>query len=167
MPHRWIAGLGLFCLLACPSTAHGEIRVCEASAPERASVDSWYHAPPTNLAGKWTPVNPSDVHRIARNAWKKAEPLLRRQPIVGLSWPQAERLIGQRLARPAGMTPYLVRAVYFEKGAGRFSVSVLDDSLLVDHGSLGPWPVAMRRDALVVLLKDRPREVYVTCGGAS
>jgi hypothetical protein len=70
------------------------------------------------------------------------------------------------LLAPEGKTPYLVRALYFQKATGGFSVCILRNKLLVEHLSLGHHWVPMKRSALVVFLKTRPEHVYVTCNTA-
>jgi hypothetical protein len=65
-----------------------------------------------------------------------------------------------------GTKPYLTRGVYLNRGTGGFSVYILEDQLLVRHGSLGHSGVPMKRQALVVQLKRKPAEVFATCSMA-
>jgi hypothetical protein len=65
-----------------------------------------------------------------------------------------------------GTKPYLTRGVYLNRGTGGFSVYILEDQLLVRHGSFGRSAVPMKRQALVLQLEHSPTEVFVTCSMA-
>jgi hypothetical protein len=92
-----------------------------------------------------------------------AERLLQDGSIVELTDQEAVELIGKVLPDALGTKPYLTRGLYLNRGTGRFSVYILEDQLVVHHGSLGSSPVAMKRQALVLQLEQSPAEVFVTC----
>jgi hypothetical protein len=139
---------------------------------QQAPKDSWYRHPPTELIiepvkkslVKWDSVDPADVHRVVPQKWPKAEAMLEKQWFYKLTVDQAQEFIGKQVPKPIGKTPYLVPAVYYDRGQGKFYLGTLDKYLWINHDSLGPWPTAMKRDALVVFLKKEPERLFVTCG---
>jgi hypothetical protein len=113
---------------------------------------------------KWDKVDPADVHRVVPQKWPKAEAMLEKQWFYKLTLQQAHEFIGKEVPRPSGKTPYLVPAVYYERGTGSFFLATLGKKLWIDHDSFGPWATVMKRDALVVFLKTEPALLFVTCG---
>jgi len=83
-----------------------------------------------------------------------------------LSETEASRLVGTTVTPDPGMTFYLLRAVYLNEGTGTFYVSQRGEDLNVHHGCLGRHAAPMKRAAVIVQLREAPREVYVTCSMA-
>lgn len=130
------------------------------------SADSWYHPPPSEvypLTG-WQPLDYSQIYQVTAAQQPAAEALLADAAVVELTPQQAADLIGRPLADHSNTKPYLVRGVYLNQGG--FSVQVKGQQILVSHGSLGHGPVEMKRQALVLQLKQLPQEVFVTCSMA-
>ena len=73
-------------------------------------------------------------------------------------------LRGVDLTVPTGYTAFLVRGVYLN--SSHFTVRRADSALHVHASSLGRHAVPMKQQPLVVLLRDRPGDVYVTCSMA-
>jgi hypothetical protein len=154
----------------------GQAPILASQEPEAKPVpkDSWYRDMPAALiidpvkktVVEWAKVDPAEVYQVTKPTWPKAESMLAKKAITLLSTDQARQLAGKPIVVPPRKKPYLVRAVYYERGTGKYYVSVLGTYLSVNHDSLGPWPAAMKRDALVVLLDTEPNEVFVTCGRA-
>jgi hypothetical protein len=92
-----------------------------------------------------------------------AEELLEDVSIVELTSQEAAELIGKELPEVPDTQPYLTRGVYLARGTGSFSVYIVDDQLVVSHGSLGSGGYPMGRQALVLQLERAPTEVFVTC----
>lgn len=129
-------------------------------------ADSWYQPPPSEvypLSG-WQPLDYSQIYQVTAAQQPAAEELLADDAIIELTPPQAADLIGRPLADHPATKPYLTRGVYLNRGG--FSVQVKGKQLLVSHNSLGHGPVEMKRQALVLQLKQLPEEVFVTCSMA-
>jgi hypothetical protein len=77
--------------------------------------------------------------------------------------PTASELTGHLLASRADSSLFLVRAVYLNRGTGKFMAVLAGSELLVEHGPLGRSTASMRRQALVVRLPQKPETVFVSC----
>jgi len=78
---------------------------------------------------------------------------------VALDTGRARFFTGPYFYCPRGLRPFLLRAVYGFGGTGRFDVSRIGKSVLIEHGSLGhsnPY----NKSALVACLRDAPKAVY-------
>jgi hypothetical protein len=131
----------------------------------RPPSDAWYRPVPSgDYQMKWLEIAPSSVYRVARQNMPRAKLSLERSPIVQLRTSQIEGFVGRRVTPPMNTRPYLVRALYYDRGTGRYSVNYRGKSLWVHHQSLGPASVPMKRDALVVFINAEVAQIYVTCG---
>lgn len=131
--------------------------------------DTWYHAAPPGLdLSNFPQVNRDEIYHVhvIGSMFPKAETMLRQAPIHKLSTAQAFELTGRPFPKSRGKSPYLVRAVFFEGGSDEFRVCHKGKKLLVESGVLGSYSGPMKRQALVVALKDCPAEVFVTCWSA-
>lgn len=172
----WIACLVPLALLPLGWSTQAAILVYQEQEQEQTQVqapkDTWFRHPPTELiidpvkktSVKWEKVDPVEVHRVDQKKWTKAEAMLEKQWFYKLTHNQAQEFLGKVVTTPLGKTPYLVPAVYYEGGSGKFYLATLDKNLWIDHDSLGPSPAAMKRAALVVFLKTEPERLFVTCG---
>jgi hypothetical protein len=133
-----------------------------------AAEDLWYKPPPSEspLYWTWPELDRTRIHEVTESKEPDAERLLQDASIVELTDQEAVELIGKALADAPGTKPYLTRGLYLNRGTGRFSVYVLEDQLVVHHGSLGSSAVPMKRQALVLQLEQSPAEVFVTCSMA-
>lgn len=57
----------------------------------------------------------------------------------------------------------LLRGVVLNEATGAFEVYEQNEHVLVLHISLGKKPLPMRRKAIVALLQNKPKEVFVSC----
>jgi hypothetical protein len=130
--------------------------------------DSWYNPPPSEspLYWTWPELDRTRIYEVTESKEPDAERLLQDASIVALTDQEAIELIGKALPDAPGTKPYLTRGLYLNRGTGRFSVYILEDQLVVHHGSLGSSPVPMKRQALVIQLEQSPVEVFVTCSMA-
>jgi hypothetical protein len=167
-----IAGLAMLALLPQTWITEASMLACQEPGEEHVPRDSWYRPmpielivePKTKALVKWTAVDPADVHQVVKQKWSKAEAMLEKQWFYKLTADQAQEFTGKSGPKQSDKTPYLVPAIYYERGSGKFYVSTLGKYLSINHDSLGPWPAAMKRDALVVFLKTEPTLLFVTCG---
>jgi hypothetical protein len=93
-----------------------------------------------------------------------AERLLETADAVELSLAEANTMAGRELVPQGSKRPYLVRGVVLNRETGGFRIAVNGNDLLVYHGCLGGSPVPMKRQALIVMLPEKPRRIFVTCG---
>lgn len=134
--------------------------------PRRAwtTEDSWYNPPPEGTPGRqWSELDRTRIHEVIEPKQSDAEGLLEDVSIIELTSQEAAEFIGKELPEVPGTQPYLTRGVYLARGTGSFSVYIVDDQLVVSHGSLGSGGYPMGRQALVLQLEHSPAEVFVTC----
>ena len=151
-------------LLLAGATLYG----CTSDRRAWTTQDSWYNAPPpeTPRRGEWEQLDRARIHEVLESRELQAEELLQDVSIVEVTAEQAAELIGATLPDQPDTQPYLTRGVYLNGGTGSFSVYLLEDQLLVHHGSLGHRAVPMKRQALVLQLEQEPQDVFVTCSMA-
>jgi len=131
--------------------------------PAWSSMDSWFHPRQNESHFQQVEKLPdADVMEVAPAKMPEAEEQLRDVVCVELSSQRASELTGQPVKAIAGGSLFLVRAVYLNRGTGKFTVSLSGRNLLVEHGSLGHSAVPMKRQALVVRLRQKPDVVYVS-----
>jgi hypothetical protein len=130
--------------------------------------DTWYNAAPpeTPPRREWEQLDRERIHEVLESRELQAEVLLQDVSIVEFTAEQAAAFIGKALPDQPDTQPYLTRGVYLNRGTGSFSVYTLENQLLVHHGSLGRRAVSMKRQALVLQLERKPRDVFVTCSMA-
>jgi hypothetical protein len=139
---------------------------CTQSQTHRAwsSTDSWYHAPSEWARFRQAQGLPdADIVEVAPDQMTAAEEQLRELFCVEISADRASELIGHLIAPRAGSSLFLVRAVYLNRGTGKFMAVPVRSELLIEHGSLGHSAVPMKRQALVVRLSQKPETIYVSC----
>jgi len=144
--------------------------LCACAADHSASTarDSWYNAVPPKTPGlwEWQELDRARIHQVMESKETQADDLLQNVPVLELTNEQASELVGRMLPELPRTRPYLARGLYLNRETGAFSVYVLDDRLLVHHGSLGRGAAPMKRQALVLQLEGEPTQVYVTCSMA-
>lgn len=124
--------------------------------------DSWYSYPDKRISAAW------EFEEIAFSEVKykyeaDAIKLLESSQIHEISKEKMLEFAQTPLKYNKNMNFYLVRALYLNKGTGGFSVSAQGNQLWVSHGSLGHSAVPMSRTALVIALKEKPQDIYITC----
>lgn len=129
----------------------------------RAVNDSWY-SPPSDLKRfRWAePLPSSDIAEVVADHTSEAEEQLRDIACVEISDDRAAKLVGKQLSKPPGAKSFLVRAVYLNRGTGRFMAYLVGNELMVEHGSLGHSAPPMKRQPLVISLSRLPDKVYVS-----
>ena len=141
---------------------------CAGNQLPRESDDSWYRAPSAHvrdLSG-WSLMEVSRVHEVIEPMQSRAQTFVSNSPYRLLSNEEAEKLIGGRLPNVEGTHPFLVRGLFLNRNTGGYYVSIENSNIWVHHASLGRATVSMKRQALVLQLKEKPKELYVTCSMA-
>ena len=130
--------------------------------------DSWYREPSRELSSQLSPVDPAQFAPVLSANEKAAEQLLADRPFCAITVEQEKALLGRELPLPKGHQVFLLRGVCLnERTGGGFGVSAKDGYVLVYHWCMGHWPVPMKRRAVVVILAEPPREVFVSCSMVS
>lgn len=126
---------------------------------EAKQREPWFNFAPDN----WADSNELDS-RLVYSVKNDGEAVKRLEtvPFVGLTESEVEAISGIKAAI-AGHKPYLVRALYYFKETGTFSVFEKSGAILVRHDSIGASTPKEVRSAVVVFLKDVPKAVYVDC----
>jgi hypothetical protein len=128
-----------------------------------SSADSWYHPPSEWARFRQAQGLPdADIVEVAPDHMTAAEKQLRELSCVEIPTDRASELTGRLIPSRAGSL-FLVRAVYLNRGTGKFMAVLVGSELLVEHGSLGHSAAPMRRQPLVVRLSQKPETVYVSC----
>lgn len=127
---------------------------------EAKSREPWFNFTPDS----WTDSAQVDAaHVLAVTNEGEAVKRLADKATVELSAADVKALTGKDVA-PAGLKPYLVRALFYVKEGGEFSVFRKDSALLVQHDSIGNTATPKeQRTGLVVFLDAAPNPVYVDC----
>ena len=142
---------------------------CAPSRTHRASssADSWYHPPSNWMSFRQAHRLPdTDIIEVSSDHLASAEEQLSDVTCVEITPDRASELTGHAVTPRAGSSLFLVRAVFLNRGTGKFMVTPVGSELLVEHGSLGRSAVPMSRQALVVRLSQKPGTVFVSCSMA-
>jgi len=126
-------------------------------------ADPWY-APPPDTLPRGQELEASQVFVVPESHKAEATALLQGATVVELDREVAASWVGAVVGGTGDEKPFLVRGVYLNPS--HFSVRQAPGVLHVHASCLGRHAVPMRRQPLVVLLRERPREVYVTCSMA-
>ena len=128
-------------------------------------MDSWYSpAPRASEPPSTTLVWHTDFEEAERNQIIEVERALANFPIVEITGSIASRLAAREIATPANKRLFLVRSVRFE-AHGEYTVVSDRQSIRIHHRSLG-FDAPIVRQGLVVLLEQKPKEVYCSCSMA-
>ena len=131
--------------------------------PSWTETDSWYTPPPEWGYENWPLLDSSFVHLVVHSMEADAERVLSDTPVAELTQNEAERYLAKSVTLEDGQSLYLVRGIYLDP-YGRFIVSTNEEGWVsVFHGSLGKRPLPMKRQTLVLQLKEAPTRVFVTC----
>ncbi len=133
------------------------------------TTNAWYRAIPENLpeswSKQWESIPNENIIPVPQNKLSSVEDLLSTTTWSKLEEKTVKQLIG-RAKQIVEHIPYLVRAVYLNKGTGAYRIFIYRQNLHVKHGSLCDSSVPMKRDVLIVWLTKEPKEVYSTCSMA-
>ncbi|MEJ2155156.1 MAG: hypothetical protein P8X96_07455 [Desulfobacteraceae bacterium] len=128
---------------------------------EWLNLDSWYNLPKTgSLSSETDDVEYIEIKKTRQNF---AQALLEKESIIELSRKEAINLGFDEQSYDRLLRIFLVRSVYLNEATGNFLLSMQGNDLVVFHGSLGHSPALMKRKALMVLLPEKPANVYVYC----
>lgn len=105
----------------------------------------------------------TDIIEVSPDHLTSAEEQLRRLACVAITADRASELTGRSVVSRAASSLFLVRAVFLNRGTGKFMATPVGGDLLVEHGSLGRSGVSMKRQALIVRLPQKPETVFVSC----
>lgn len=131
-----------------------------------STIDEWYDEPPLEIRAEFDMMTEAVPHvwEVSKSNFAWAENLLRGEKIVSYPFEDLSTLLGVGgMCAPVNYRVFLVRAVYLSPETGGFSAYFEDGILWVRHECLGNRPEEMKRSALVVALREAPREVYVSC----
>ncbi|KKL55015.1 hypothetical protein LCGC14_2259630 [marine sediment metagenome] len=128
-------------------------------------TDTWYSPRPVDVGASevWSDVPSGKVHEVTPGKRAEAESLLKDVSVYQVTARRASQLTGRSLPARTDSVYCLTRAVYLNRGTGRFSVMKSGPAIRVGHGSLGARPVPMKRQALVIELDELPKVLYVDC----
>lgn len=124
--------------------------------------DSWYNAPKEKNLVPWNWAE-KEFYETKQATQKEAQALLEKRQIVKISIGQLNYFAKQQVQAVENYAFYIVRGVFLNEETGGFSIFIEGKRLWVYHGSLGHFPVPMKRKALIVSLDQMPDEVFVTC----
>jgi hypothetical protein len=130
------------------------------------TIDSWYNPPPPKeLAPRlWTDLPPENVRIVLPEREEAAETMLSETAAREVTPETAAELTGRPSQTPGGLRCVLVRGVYLNRRLGSFWVRIDNrNRLWVGHGSMGAFPVPMKRQAIVVQMSEMPTAVFVSC----
>ncbi|HEO64474.1 MAG TPA: hypothetical protein ENI73_01255 [Spirochaetes bacterium] len=117
-------------------------------------------------------INQSDIYVLNNKSnFLKAEKLLREVSFVELTYKQAETYINKKIKKKPDKKPYLVRALFqaipYEDLEFAFSVTVFKNNIWINSVGLSNLSPPVNRWALIVLLRDKPKDVFITTGTGS
>lgn len=121
------------------------------NVPDRA-----FHAEESEIVSKdqFFEVHASQIPAVVSQDLKDAH-------FVALNDSTAQTYKGSAFHCSSGQQPFLLRAVYGNRGTGSFQVARTNASVLISHGSLGRT-TRLNKTALVVCLRNAPDAVYTT-----
>lgn len=140
-----------------------------SSARSQPNKDIWYKEPKSfqeYLHIKGQLLDTGRVFEVHADYEVQAEKMLDSVPIVEVDAEMAKRMIGDHFRVVESYIPFLARGLYYSKRTGRWRVYELGDKLQVAHFCLGRRQADMHRQALVLLLKKKPFEVYTFCSAS-
>lgn len=127
---------------------------------EAKTREPWFNFTPDS----WTDsqqVDAAQVQQVLNES--EAVKRLEQKSFVELSSDDYEMLMGKK-GTSTTAKPYLVRALYYFKESGEFTVFRKGSALLVQHDSIGSTDSPKEhRTGLIVFLDAAPTQVYVDC----
>ena len=104
----------------------------------------------------------ADGHVVKVKNDKLTDAITALQSAEAVELTQAEYDAYTGLSSPA-LKPFLVRALAFESEPGTFQVFQKNGELFIRHDAMGKEGTPEKRMPLIVLLKAKPKQVYVDC----
>ena len=136
-----------------------------SSGAEGDPMDSWYTPSAQSPVGVVSSLRlHGDFEPVQADKLATVEALLKNHPLVELDSAMAESLTGKKMLITGEQRRYLVRSLHFA-AHGEYTVERDQSSLRVHHRSLG-FDALILRQGLVVLLTERPKQVFVSCSMA-
>lgn len=121
--------------------------------------EPWFNFAPDNWVDS-VELDTRLVYGVINN--EDAVKRLETKTIIELSDLEVEAISGVK-AVVEGYKPYLVRALYYFKETGTYSIFEKSDAILVRHDSIGATTPIEIRSAVIVFLKTVPKTVYIDC----
>ena len=131
------------------------------STAPRFSPDPWYAPPPPPYPIECSPLPPDSFVEVSADTLLRFAGALEQTAAVPVAPQQLSAILPADFRPPTDRQPYLLRALFLNRGTGAFSVCSFSDGVLVSHVSLGAHPAPMQRSALVAFLSHAPTTVYV------
>jgi len=143
------------------------------SVEEAPKTDSWYAPIPEDYEISVLDLFPESLvphWEVPHSSFQKAERELEDTDLVEIDREVAAARYGLGfVGLPEEGRLFLLRALYFvPPGTGGFDVHFLEGNVVVFHVSLVPASVTVHRtrSAVIALLADRPKRVFVMCSAA-
>ncbi|HBI45940.1 MAG TPA: hypothetical protein DDY78_24250 [Planctomycetales bacterium] len=133
-----------------------------------SDADAWWYVSPDlpfNGWQEWTETPKMDVFEVSKEVEAQAVARLDERPIIQLSVDEFRLYTGQPFPAPEKQQPYLVRSVLFENTNGARSFLIKGSILWARYDCLGR-PGRRRKSPVIVLLLEKPRNLFVSGGWA-
>jgi hypothetical protein len=133
-----------------------------------SDADAWWYVPPDlsfNGWQEWTKTPKTDVFEVSKKAETQAIARLDERPIIQLSEEEFRLYTGQPFPALEKQQPYLVRSVLFENKNGARSLLIKGSVLWAKYDCLG-HPGGRRKSPVIVLLLEKPTNLFVSAGSA-
>jgi hypothetical protein len=129
-----------------------------------SSADNWYRPySGSPLLQQKNLVPKGSVRPVPDNLQPEAQALLQNEAWRELSTSEASAFGVAGLLKSSKERLILLRGVVLNEATGAFEVYEQDGNVLVLHISMGKKAVPMRRKAVVAVLQNKPKEVFVSC----
>ncbi len=128
-------------------------------------MDSWYRPATRSPAGSISSLRLHvDFEPVQPDKLASVETLLKAHSLVEIDSATVQLLTGKQLPITGEQRRYLVRSLHFA-AHGEYTVERDQSWLRIHHRSLG-FDAPIIRQGMVVLLTDRPTDVFVSCSMA-
>ena len=139
---------------------------CDAAYCSSEVADAWYREPQANVWPRLYDMrnHAQFVAKVIDAQQQNAKQRLSESPFVAISSQDAETLTGGPVLTSSN-NYFLLRALAYD-WPGEFVVAEDAGDVVVSYSFLGNPPGAAKKTAIVALLRGKPAEVFVNCGGA-
>jgi hypothetical protein len=104
----------------------------------------------------------SNINLVALTNIDRAVSMLQYEPCVEVTEEEAQFLVGKALQREREYRLFLVRGVCQNRDVGHFNCFYHDDMLWVAFGAMGSRDYPREKQPIIILLKNKPRRVFVS-----
>jgi hypothetical protein len=139
---------------------------CDAAYCSSDGADAWYREPEPEVWPRLYDMQnrAKFVAKVIDAQQQHAKQRLLEVPFVAISSHDAETLTGGPVL-PSSDNYFLLRGLAYD-WPGNFVVAEDAGDVVVSYGFLGNPPGSAKKTAIVALLRRKPAEVFVNCGGA-